>query len=60
VPAGIAAGRALAPSLSGVNATDPMTLIVVTLGMLLVGLLAGLVPAQRAATIDPLQALRHD
>jgi predicted permease len=60
VPAGIAAGRAVAPSLSGVSATDPMTLIVVTLGMLLVGLLAGLIPAQRAATIDPLQALRHD
>jgi len=60
VPAGIAAGRAVAPALSGVSATDPMTLIVVTLGMLLVGLLAGFIPAQRAANIDPLQALRHD
>jgi predicted permease len=60
VPGGIAAGRAVAPALSGVSATDPMTLIVVTLGMLLVGLLSGLIPAQRAAAIDPLQALRHD
>ncbi|MBO0798059.1 MAG: FtsX-like permease family protein [Blastocatellia bacterium] len=60
VPAGIAAGHAVAPSLSGVSATDPMTLIVVILGMLLIGLLAGFIPARRAASIDPLQALRHD
>ncbi|MBO0723241.1 MAG: FtsX-like permease family protein, partial [Blastocatellia bacterium] len=60
VPAGIAAGRAIAPSLSGVSATDPMTLIVVIIGMLLVGLLAGFIPAKRAASIDPLQALRND
>jgi ABC-type antimicrobial peptide transport system permease subunit len=59
-PAGIAAGRAVVPSLSGVSATDPMTLIVVTLGMLLVGLLAGFIPAQRAANIDPLVALRQE
>jgi len=32
----------------------------ITLGSILVGILAGLYPARKASTIDPIQALRHD
>jgi predicted permease len=56
----IAAGRVIASMLSGVSVTDPATIITVTGGMLLTGLLAGLIPAARASRIDPLAALRQE
>ncbi|HSM84858.1 MAG TPA: ABC transporter permease [Candidatus Limnocylindrales bacterium] len=68
VSAGIAAGIVLAIStgrlvksfLYGVKSTDAWTYAVVVLVLLLVGSIAALVPARRAAAVEPIQALRDE
>jgi ABC-type antimicrobial peptide transport system permease subunit len=50
----------LQSQLYGVTASDPVTLVSVPLGLLLIAALAALVPARRAATADPLVALRAE
>ena len=59
---GLAVGltRLMAGLLYGVSALDPVTFVVVPLGLLLVTLLASYVPARRAARIDPMAALRAE
>jgi putative ABC transport system permease protein len=52
--------RALAGMLYGVSPTDAATLGAVVAGVMAVGLLACLVPAIRAARLDPIQVLRED
>jgi putative ABC transport system permease protein len=52
--------RFLEGQLSGVSATDPLTFFAVVILFLAVGLLASLLPARRAAGIDPLVALRYE
>ncbi len=44
----------------GIGSTDPVSLAVVTLVFALVGIGACLVPARRAAKVDPIVALRHE
>jgi ABC-type antimicrobial peptide transport system permease subunit len=39
---------------------DPVALLAIAVFMTIVGLAAAFVPARRAATMDPLAALRHD
>jgi ABC-type antimicrobial peptide transport system permease subunit len=46
--------------LFGVSAFDPLTLAAVAALFILVALVACLVPAQRAARVDPLSALRGE
>jgi predicted permease len=54
------AGRALATSLYGVLPLDPLTYLLSIIGVAIVALAAGVLPALRAASIDPLQALRTE
>jgi len=60
VIAAILLSRALATFLFGVESTDPTTLISVGILFAAVALLACWVPTQRAAQIDPLEALRSE
>jgi ABC-type antimicrobial peptide transport system permease subunit len=60
VPFALAASRLTTHLLFGLSSDDPTTLLVVALTLLLTGVLAGYLPARRAARIDPMVALRHD
>ncbi len=52
--------RFLANELYGVTATDPITFIAVSLGLVVVAVLASLIPTRRAVSVDPTVALRHE
>lgn len=62
VVAGLAVVLPLTPllrsQLFGITALDPVTLVSVPLGLMVIATLAALVPARRAAATDPLVALR--
>ncbi len=60
IPAALAAGRLLASQLYGVKSYDPAILGFTALVLSACALLAGFVPAHRAASIDPMQALRTE
>jgi putative ABC transport system permease protein len=60
VLASLGVTRFLASQISGVSATDPLTFCVVVTVFFAVGLIASLLPARRAAGIDPLVGLRYE
>jgi ABC-type antimicrobial peptide transport system permease subunit len=53
-------GSAVSKLLYGVTATDDATLIVVGVILSLVAIAASLIPARRAASVDPMVALRQE
>jgi len=53
-------GRVIASLLYGLKAWDPATLIGSAALLILVALVAGWIPARRAAGVDPMRALRHE
>jgi ABC-type antimicrobial peptide transport system permease subunit len=58
VPLAMLVGRALTSSLYGVKPMDAMSYLLAVVGVAIVALVASAVPAGRAASIDPLTALR--
>jgi predicted permease len=58
VPLSMLVGRALATSLYGVQPLDMGSYVAAILGVATVALAASMVPAVRAASVDPLRALR--
>ena len=65
---GLAAGQMLALTLNrtlkgllvGVSTTDPLTLVVTGVAILMVAALACYTPARRATKVDPMVALRYE
>jgi predicted permease len=60
VPCALAATRVFASMLFGLSPSDPVTLTLVALTLLLVGTAAGWLPARRAMRTDPMVALRYE
>jgi putative ABC transport system permease protein len=60
VPVAIGLSRLLRTQLFGVSSTDPINLISVVLVVAAVALIAAVIPASRAASINPTEALRTD
>ena len=58
--ASVALTRVVTSYLVGVSATDPVTFAGVPIVLLGVAALASYLPARRAATIDPVRALREE
>jgi len=52
--------RVMANLLFGVNATDPITFVVIPLLLAFVAFLACWLPARRAAQVSPIEALRAE
>ncbi|MBA0088194.1 MAG: ABC transporter permease [Acidobacteria bacterium Pan2503] len=60
IPAALAGGRLTANQLYGVKSHDPLVLVLATAVLATCALLAGFIPARRAASIDPMEALRTE
>jgi predicted permease len=58
--AALGSAKILARLVFGVSASDPLTLIIAAATLALAALLASLIPAYRAARLDPLVALRDN
>jgi ABC-type antimicrobial peptide transport system permease subunit len=56
----LALSRMAASLLYGVSPTDTLTFILVPIFLLLIALMACLAPAQRAASLNPIRALRYE
>ena len=60
IPAALFSGHLMASQLYGVGGYDPVALVSATLVLGLCATVAGFIPAHRAASIEPMQALRTE
>jgi putative ABC transport system permease protein len=60
IPVTIAAGHAMASQLFGIKPYDPRILLITAVVLAFAALIAAAVPARRAATLNPIRALRMD
>jgi predicted permease len=60
VPLALLTSHFMGSMLFGLAPTDRLTLFAALVGIVIVGLAAGYVPARRAASIDPMRALRSE
>jgi putative ABC transport system permease protein len=60
IPAAIGAGKLMKDQLFGVKPGDPVMLILATLLLALAAVLASVIPARRAAGVEPMVALRNE
>jgi putative ABC transport system permease protein len=58
--AALGAGRVIANYLYGVSPSDPLTYMLMGVGLVSVSLLACFLPARRAIRVDPMTALRYE
>jgi ABC-type lipoprotein release transport system permease subunit len=54
------ATRVIAQFLFGVSTTDPLTFVATAVLLMVVTLFAGVIPARRASSVNPVIALRHE
>ena len=60
IPIALLGGRLIASQLYGVRAWDPISLFLAVFVLSVAAAVAGFVPAHRASTIEPMQALRSE
>ena len=60
IPAALFAGHMMTTLLYGVSGYDPLAFIGATLALGLCAAIAGFIPARRAASVDPMRALRTE
>ena len=60
IPATILGGRAMAAQLYGVKAYDPKILLLTTATLSFAAFVAAVLPARKAASVEPIRALRTD
>jgi len=58
IPVALLAGHLMRTQLYGVKAYDPFTLVLAVVVLAAFAALAGFIPARRAASIEPMNALR--
>jgi putative ABC transport system permease protein len=60
LPLAVGAGRLISSELYGVSSWDPYALIVAAVGLAICAFVAAMIPASRAASISPMNALRTE
>jgi ABC-type lipoprotein release transport system permease subunit len=52
--------RAVRSQLFGISSSDPLTLCLMTVVVILIALASAMLPARRAARVEPMSALRYE